>query len=251
MMIPIFAAISENDRRLILALVIVVFLVIVLLGYIGMWIRNVMRWQGKRMDTLVHDAVVTKVITDKEHLNRYGRQKNWAYFFKQSWIPMLLMIVAVLILIIYDAAIEDWSYNPFNVETGFGSICFLWDFSDDSIYSTWFGLRIISSWPPLSHSPEFVLAALPSYFMIPIFFTGAVWYLVSVQCWVSRIWRLRHLCNSIFDKSLENYNADTGLNNGLGGSINNPTITAENVDVIKNTQEGDASTNERPPIGGD
>ena len=76
---------TENDKIFISALLLVIILLFVICGFIGMWIVRLMKWQGKKMDTLVHDVVVTKVITNKKHLGQYGRKKNWRLFFFQSW----------------------------------------------------------------------------------------------------------------------------------------------------------------------
>ena len=70
-------SLSENDKRLIFALFIILILVFVLIGYIGFLITKVMKWQGKKLDSLVADPVVTHVITNKKHFFRYARKKNW------------------------------------------------------------------------------------------------------------------------------------------------------------------------------
>ena len=63
----ILVSLSENDKRLIFALLLVFILVFVLIGYIGFLITRVMKWQGKKLDHVVADPVVTRVITDKKH----------------------------------------------------------------------------------------------------------------------------------------------------------------------------------------
>ncbi len=250
-------AMSEANRRLIWAIIIIILLVPVLLGYIGMWIRKVMRWQGKRMDILCHDVVVTKVITDKESLRRYGNKKNMAYFFKQSWIPFVIMLAAVLTLIINDAIIKDFGYNPFNNETGFGSLLWHWDWSDPSIRTTFWGMEVIASWPPLTASPHFEVEAIGGYLFTIIGSVGLVYWMVTVQCYISRWWRLRKLCDSIFSKSLEGYHQDPGsgiggMPSGMGGGTTQ-NAQGTNTTTTNNSETTNVSildANERPPIGG-
>ncbi len=252
-MLTIFAM-TESERRLVFALIMIVLLLVVLAGFIGWWIYRVMKWQGKKMDNLVHDVVVTRIITDSKSLQKYGRKKSFAYFFKQAWIPVLLIAVAFLILLINDLIIDDFHYNVFNTDTGIATLFFLWDFDDPDIYTTVFRMRVLAHWPELTHTPTFVVDAITSYLFIPICGVGMVWFLVCVQCLVSREWRLRTLCQKVFDKSLEGYNQNTAIG-AASGSANNPTITADNMDQYMNQQNSNNnatdSANERPPIGGD
>ena len=113
-MLPIFVSLSENDKRLILAFLLVLILVFVLIGYIGMLITRIMRWQGKKLDNIVADVLTTRVITTKKKFFPYARKKNWRKFFKESWIPILIIIISALVLVIRDIVERDFSYNPFN-----------------------------------------------------------------------------------------------------------------------------------------
>lgn len=245
---------TESERRLIFALIMIVLLLVVLAGFIGWWIYRVMKWQGKKMDNLVHDVVVTRIITDSKSLRVYGRKKSFAYFFKQAWIPVLLIAIAFLILLINDIIIDDFHYNVFNTDTGIATLFFLWDFDDPDIYTTVFGMRVLAHWPELTHTPTFVVDAITSYLFIPICGVGMVWFLVCVQGLVARMWRLRTLCDKVFDKSLEGYNQNAAMSAAAAGP-NNPKITADNVDqytAAQNSQNNNTnSDNERPPLGGD
>lgn len=208
---------SENDKRLIIALLLVLILVFVLIGVVGMLVQRVMKWQGKRMDTLVHDVVITKVITNKTALRRYGKKKSWNLFFKQSWLPLVLIIVSFLVLLITCMIRHDFSYNIFDhKKTGFATLLFLWDF-DNAIYVKVFGATVLSEWPPLLNSPHFEVEAIGSYIFVPLFLIGTIWYLVAVQSYISRRIRLFKLCSTVFEKSLEGYTQAHGFNT-------NPTV---------------------------
>ena len=253
----ILVQLSENDKRLIFALLLILILVFVLIGFIGMWISKVMKWQGKRMDTLVHDAVVTKVITDKKHLIRYGRKKNWRQFYKQAWVPLIIVMASFLVLLITCLIRNDFHYDIFDYETtGIGTILFVWDFNDPNIYVNWFGIRIIADWPPLVHSPTFKIEALGSYIFVPTFLVGVIWYLIAIQCLIARSYRLFKLSHSIFEKSLEGYNQNDFTNIPLSAFPNptNPNLGAvqqpQNNQVNNQQDPTSAQPNERPPLGG-
>ena len=121
----ILIQLTENDKRIIIALCLVVVLVFVIVGLLGALIIRTMKYQGKKCDTLISDVVTYRIITEPGQLKTYARKKNIRYFLKQAWIPLLIMIVGALVYIIRDAVTKDWSYNPFNRTDGFGSLLFL------------------------------------------------------------------------------------------------------------------------------
>jgi len=212
-MFNLLLKLTENDKRMIFAILLIVILLFVLCGYIGMLIVRLMKWQGKKIDHLCHDVVVTKVITDKKHLLAYGKKKNWRLFFAQAVIPIIIMSAAIALLLIYDAVKHDFSYNPFDSEKGFGSLFFQFELTDQ--YVSWwiFALRTIR----VSKYPTFSINNWCGYLFCPAMIVGGIWYLIVVGSFMARGIRLRKLCTSVFEKTLEGYNQNTG-------SPNNPII---------------------------
>ena len=203
---------SENDKRVIIAIFLILILVFVLIGLIGSLIVRTMKWQGQKCDTLVSDVVTNHIVTTPTQLRNYARKKNARYFIKQAWIPILLILTGVLIIIIRDAVKQDWSYNPFNTNDGFGTLLFICDF-DNAQYATIFGIKLLADWPPFI-APHFEQAALVSYFAIPPLIIGACWYLVAAQAYLARTIRAYHLSKKVFEKSLEDFNQNTPINQG-------------------------------------
>ena len=201
---------SENDKRVIIAIFLILILVFVLIGLIGSLIVRTMKWQGKKCDTLVSDVVTNRIITTPSQLRVYARKKNARYFIKQAWIPILLILTGVLIIIIRDAVKSDWSYNPFNINDGFGTLLFICDF-EHAQYATIFGITVLADWPPFI-TPHFEQAALVSYFAVPPLIIGACWYLVAAQAYLARTIRAYKLSKTVFEKSLEDFNQNTPLN---------------------------------------
>ena len=199
-------ALTENDKRVIIALLLLLVLVFVLIGFIGSIIVRVMKRQGQKIDTLCHDAVITRVITKKKDFIKYAFKKNNQAFFFESWIAVILVAVAWLALLITCLIRKDWQYNIFDHHTeGFFTLFWLWDFSD--CYGEFFGIRLINKWPTeLINTPHFSVDALGSHIFVPTFLVGAIWYLIAVQRYIARLLRIRKLTISIYSKSLENYN---------------------------------------------
>ena len=205
----ILIQLSENDKRIIIAICLIVILLFVIIGLVGSLIVKTMKWQGKKCDTLVSDVVRYHIIETPAHLRRYARKKNTRYFIKQAWLPIVFMIVGVLIFVIHNAVFNNWTYNPFNTDDGFGTLLFVWDFADPDCYTTVFGLKVLAKWPALSNTPHFVIEALFSYIGLPLIFIGAIWYLVTAQAFLSRTIRAFVLSKKVFEKNLDNFNQNT------------------------------------------
>ena len=200
----IFISLSEGDKRLIFAILLGLVLVIFIIGYLGFLLTKLMKWQAKKMDSLVHDAVVTKVITDKKHLLKYGRKKNWNLFLKQAYIPLLIILFGTIILIIRSSIARDFNYNLFSTDNGFGTIFFTWkltgNLTGDDMSLIRFNKLAIDNYPHLAAS------AWASYIAAPCYFVGGAWYLVVTSSLVARTIKLYKRGKEIFEKSLEGYN---------------------------------------------
>lgn len=210
-MMNILLALSENDKRLILALLLVLILFFVLIGYLGMLIIRVMKWQGKRLDAEVADVLVTRVITDRKHFIPYARKKNWRIFFKSAVIPVLIMFTALIVLLVRNIIERDFSYNPFNHHDGFGTVLFIWNFQDPDSYTQVFGLTVLCKWPPLINEPHLVAEAWCGYIFVPLILIGGLWYLWVLQSLISRTIRVYKLARTAFSKNLDNFNQTDAL----------------------------------------
>ncbi len=199
---PILISLSESDKRIFFAILIVAILVLVLLGYLGYLLVKLMKWQGKKMDTLIHDVVVTKTITNRGHLIRYGRKKNWALFFKQAYVPLIIIAVGFIILLIRNSINGDFTYNPFSVENGCGSILWTWKLSNEFVGGDLIKFNVIV----LDNQPHFVAEAWAGYIACPCFLIGGLWYLITISALMGRPIKLYIRSREVFEKSLDGFN---------------------------------------------
>lgn len=216
-MIRTLVALSENDKRMIFALLLLILLVLAIVGYLAFLICKLIKHQGKKMDSLIHDVVVTKVIIDKKHLKAYGRKKNWALFFKQAYIPFLIVIFGLLIWIIKCSIINDFSYNPFNTVDGFGTIFWTWKFSGE--YTD--GSLIKFAKLVVDNTPHMVAEGWAGYIAAPCFLVGGVWYLIAVTGVIGRTIKLNKRCSTLFEKNLDGFNQNEISNSNIDSMNNN------------------------------
>jgi len=203
------AKLSENDKRFILALLFILILLFVLVGCIGILVKKILKQQASKMDDLLHDVVKTGVIKSERKLRIFGAKKNHRQLFKEAWIPLLIMLVSALIIILYCVIYQNWSLNIFDYEKkeGFGTLIFILDWNN-APKQTFFGIEIVSDWPPCIHYPTWEWHAWGSYLFVPGMLVGGIWFLIAVQAYIARSYRLIKLSKKVFNKSLEDFNAN-------------------------------------------
>ena len=213
----ILISLSDNDKRLIFALILVLIVVIAFIGLLGYFLKKFMKWQGKKIDSLVHDAVVYKVVNDKKHFIKYGRSKNWQYFFKKAYIQILIILLGFIVLIIHNSIEGDWSYNPFSSYNGFGTLFFTWKLSGE--YTD--GTLIKFAKLVLDNTPHFDAIAWCGYIFGPCILVGGTWYLIAVSGLLSRTIFLYKRARSVYEKSLDGYRQDEANNSNELNNNNN------------------------------
>lgn len=239
----IFIALSENDKRVLIAILLVFILVFAIIGLLGSLVVHIMKKQGTKIDSLCHDVVVTRVVDNEKDFKRYARRKNWNTFYKASRIPLLIILVAGIIYLICCIVLNKWPYNLFDYkEYGFNTLFYVWDWSD--CYSSFFGIKILSSWPTVTiNTPHLTVNAIGSYIFVPVSLVGIIWYLITVQAFIARIFRIQKLAHSIYVKKLDNYNQAEAQIEELrasGATFNNypkfdPKNPTKNDDSSQNT----------------
>ena len=205
---------SDNDKRIIFSLLLILIIVIVLIGVLGYILYRVMKWQARRMDDLVHDVIVYKVITDKKAFVKYGRYKNWALYFKQAYIPLLIIIFSFIILIIHNSVTGNWAYNPFSTYDGFGTIFFTWKPSGEYTEVTLIKFAKLV----VDNHPHLVDIAWAGYIFGPSILVGGTWYLIVASSLLARTILLYKRRRDVFEKSLEGYNQTEAIKDQMNNN---------------------------------
>jgi len=194
---------NQSDKRLLYILLIVFVILFIILGLIGALIRKVSSIFAARMDYEMHEAVTRRIIETPEQLKKYGRAKNRRRFFIEAIPPFCIALASVLIYLICSFATGIWSRDYFKE---FSNLFFVWDWSDPTIHSKFFGFDIVSDFPPLIHGPQFFIEELPSYILVPVWLTAIIYYIVVIQAFVARWGMVNRRAHTVFEKSLENFN---------------------------------------------
>jgi len=225
-----FIQLSESDKRVLIGVLLIFIIVLILVWWIGYLIARLMKYSGKKIDNHVSDVVTNFVITDPKHFRKYAHKKNWRIFFKRAKIPVLIILVGSAVLLVKEI-IDGFTYNPFNKETGFASLLFLWEsIPEDSYTEVWFlPFKVLKQLPPPTHTPTFVPEAWAGYIFVTCLIVGGIWYLIDVSGLIARGIRIRKLSDTIFSKDLDNFNQNNV-------STTNPSVAANSMDQEKTNQ---------------
>lgn len=198
---------TENDKRILIALLLIVILLFVLIGYISLAVKKIMKFQGKRAEDMLYNVVKTKQIYNERQLRIYGIRKNWRLFFKQASKPMIILAIAWLLFLVDGiliekngfAGIDVWDYKT----KGIGTLFFIHDWAAAPKGDFFFFKNIAVGFPPLINKPHFEITAWFSYLFIPANLIGIIWLLVCVQAYIARTFRIIKISMTIFKKTLE------------------------------------------------
>lgn len=199
----ILLSLSDKDKRLIFSVLLIVIIILAFIAFLGYVLTRIMKYQGKKIDTLIHDVVVYKVITDRKHLIKYGRKKNWALFFKQAYIPFIILMVALIVVIIHNSITNDWSYNIFSTKDGFGTLFWTFKATGELTGDTYDLIRFQKY--AVDNVPHFVAEAWAGYIAGLCILVGGTWYVVVASSLLSRTFLLYKRSKEVFEKSLQGY----------------------------------------------
>ncbi len=214
-MLTFATPLSDDTRHVIIAFVLLFVLVFVIFAVVGKLVFSLMKWESKKADDLVHDVLVTGVITNERKLFFFGLRKNRRLLIKQSYIAVIIMAVGGLALLIYSLTSMNWGFNPFgNNPHGFGTLFYHFDW--EGAKGNFFGLNVIVRWPDVIQTPYLSADAWGSYVFVPCIIIGGTWFLLMCQAYMARSIRLFFVCKNSFRKTLDDYNP----NNAPVGEIN-------------------------------
>jgi len=197
------ARISEDGRRVLIALLFVFIFLFIIIGSIGILIKKVMQKQAKGADEMLYNVVKAKVITNRKSLVKFGIKKNYMRFYKEARIPFLIMLCASLVLIIYCITMNNWHVNVFDNQTeGIFTLFHTFDWKNTPTTKV-FGITVISNWPPLLTKPHWSWKAWGSYIFVPGMLVGGIWFLITVQAYIARSYRIFKASKKVFSHSLD------------------------------------------------
>ena len=195
---------TENDKRVIIAILLIIILFIILIGYIAKLVMFIMRHQGMRIDKMMYNIMYAKVITKEKDFVKEASYKSHVFFIKTSIAPFVIMLVSSLAFILYSYFAHEMSFTYY--VDAFNELSFTLDWP----LSPFFGLNIPSDWPTVSKAPDFSFSVdkYLSLFLTLLFSSGGIWFLVNSQALLARRLRIIKLKHTYFTKDINKLSND-------------------------------------------
>lgn len=238
--INVLLKLNENDKRIIIAVFLILILSLLILGMIYDLVRRWMRDLGKRVDTSMNLIFNKGYIKSKKQFSKIANAKSNRLFFKNLNIGFLLIIILVLIHVGYflflkyvaNANITFFNFYSYLFEHeryGFGTILPIFDLNS-APKSNFFGLTIISDWPPLIDGPHFELYAIGSYIIVPFYIVIFFYLLTIFLAYGSRKLRIHQLKKIVFSADLSDkriFDLESAVNNEEKKPTNVPVTVGQ------------------------
>ena len=208
-LLPMLVKLEEKDKRVLIALFILLIVVFVLIAYIGNGIRALMRRYSKGIDGYMHDLCTTGLVKNpKEFRKQVLKRETKTLYMATRW-AFRIGLVITAILLAYGFIVKPSGDS--------GAFAFYGEaLSNLKIHLEWpkgefFGLHefpidwpIVTKWP----SPEFNFASIITYSTFAGYIYVGFVLITSTMKFIARLNRARIKSVDVFSKSLDNLQMD-------------------------------------------
>ena len=202
-MILYIGKLSEDSKRLLIALLFALIIFFIIVGCIGLIIKKIMKKQAQGADDMMYDVVRAGLFKKESDLIKFGIKKNHHVFFKEAWKAFIVMLSASVIIILYCLIMNNWDVNIFDYkEEGIGTLFHVFDW-DNVPRAKIFGINVISDWPPLLSTPHWSWYAWGAYLFVPTMLVGLIWFMICVQAYIARSFRIYKIAKKVFSRSID------------------------------------------------
>lgn len=202
---------SEKDKRIIVALFILLILIFVLVAYVAQGIKALMRNYAKGIDGYMHELCSAKLVDNpKDFRKQVFKKESKVLYQKTRWVFRIFILSTVGFVIYTLIAKPGGEATPFGyVGESLNSLLINFDCPKGEF----FGIKnfpidwpYVASWP----SPKFDLPSIVSYAMLIVWVVTLISVFTSTLRFIARINRARVKSTEVFTRSLDdaNFNGD-------------------------------------------
>lgn len=193
---------SENDRRLLMVLLVVFVVLLFLAGFIGMLIRYISNKMGDRIVSEIAEPIKYHIIPNEKAALKYAKIKNARLFTKQAT-PGILTLLGVLVFWVVFSLFTlkgaGFTANHFKIAS---ELMFhfdlVWEKNAIGIYD----LMAIT----LSSTPAFEITHIASYIISIAIILAGTYLLVVAQAYLARGQELRRSIRVAYKRTLDGFN---------------------------------------------
>jgi len=209
-MLPMLIQLTEKDKRLLVALFIILIIAFVLIAYIGQGVRAIMRKHGKKIDGYMYDLCKAGLIkSPKDFYKQVAHREMKELYVKTRWAFRVGLLLSVILLVYGFIARPSGEGQPV--------FAFVGEHLDNlRIVLEWprgefFGIQnFVVDWPIVTRwpVPVFSLASVITYacaigfvYVIIVLFTYVIGF-------IGKLLRAREKSNEVFSKDLDDLKVD-------------------------------------------
>ncbi len=193
---------SESDKKLLVALLIVFVLLLFVAGFIGMLIRYISNQFGKGIINDISEPIKLHILPNEKSAIRYAKIKNARLFVKQSSPAFLALLATLLLWIIYSLFTltkGGFTTNHFQIAS---ELLFKFDFRwEKNAFGTYSLMEITKV-----HNPTFNIAHWASYIIAIMIIVSVCSLLIAAQAYLARGQEFRKTIKLAYKKSLDGFN---------------------------------------------
>ena len=195
---------TEKDKRLLIALFIILIVVFVLIAYIGQGIKALMRKYSKGIDGYMHDLCKAKLITTPKEFSKEVFVKETRVLYANTrWVFRIFIVFTVAFVVYSLIAKPGGESTPFAyVGESLNSLFFKFEWPKGEF----FGIKNFPvDWPVVvsKPTPSFNLPSIVSYVMLIVWIFTFFGLFTSTLKFIARVHRGRVKAKEVFTKSLD------------------------------------------------
>lgn len=195
---------TEKDKRILIALFIILILIFVLIAYIAQGIKSLMKKYAKGIDGYMHELCSAKLVTNPQEFRTQVWKKESKVLYKDTrWIFRVFVVTTVAFIVYSLIAKPGGDSTPFAYFGESVKTLFI-DFNCPT--GEFFGIKkfpidwpYVAKWP----SPEFSVPAIVSYVIIIVWVGTLVGLFTRTLRFIARIHRARDKADDVFTRSLD------------------------------------------------
>ncbi len=192
---------SESDRRVLIALCLVLIILLVLFGYFVKLIRYILKKKADFVDNSMYDLLDANVILNKKHFRKVSFEKNRRKFYFEARLPVFFILLSLFMIFIYlcVAGFDLEFISFYNRE-----LAFKLDWSESGDILLGF-IPVFAEWPKIVKTPVFhfnrIEAWLTYLFDLGMLY-GTAHFLICSIFYLARNYRTLTLSSEYFKKDV-------------------------------------------------
>lgn len=202
--LPLLVTLSENEKRIIIILFFLIVVVLLLFGVIYDGFKKFFTDQGRDIGRLMGAQIESGFITSLSQFKKNAFRKSRITYFKEFGKTFIAMLIWFMIYGIISLIYRHWLNLFDQVDEGFMTLVYTFDFKNMPT-EKFFGMNIVSDWPPVLHTPFFSAKAIPSYILAVAALILIILFIHQTLSFLARTIYILQNSKKLFTKDIAQY----------------------------------------------